>query len=87
MKKGKSVKLNLSKTFKSTYGTVDSKNLKSIYINIQSWVSPKNEYENWNRIIGNLNREIKHTLFDSIDRDIFEEKSILDFLNSKKINF
>jgi hypothetical protein len=41
MKKGKSVKLNLSNHFKSVYGTVDSKNLKSVYINIQSWVDPK----------------------------------------------
>ena len=38
MKKGKSVKLNLYNPIKSVYGTVDSKNLKSVYINIQSWV-------------------------------------------------
>ena len=34
MKKGKSVKLNLFNTIKSVYGTVDSKELKSVYINI-----------------------------------------------------
>ena len=78
MKKGKSVKLNLFNPIKSVYGTVDSKNLKSIYINIQAWVSPKDEYENWNRIVCNLNREIKHTVFDSIDRNIFKEQSIVD---------
>jgi hypothetical protein len=51
MKKGKSVKLNLFNPIKSVYGTVDSKNLKSVYINIQSWVTPKEEYDNWNRVV------------------------------------
>jgi len=78
MKKGKSVKLNLSNSFKSIYGTVDSKNLKSIYINIQSWVSPREEMENWNRIVCNFSRELKHTVYDSIDTSIFTPKSIVD---------
>lgn len=78
MKKGKSVKLNLYSPIKSVYGTVDSKNLKSLYINIQSWVSPKFEHDNWNRVVGNLNREIKHSVFNSIDSDIFKETSIVD---------
>jgi hypothetical protein len=78
MKKGKSVKLNLSNSFNSVYGTVDSKNLKSIYINIQAWVSPKEELENWNRIVCNFSRELKHTVFDSIDSSLFTPKSIVD---------
>jgi hypothetical protein len=78
MKKGKSVKMNVSNTFKSVYGTVDSKNLKSLYINIQSWVSPKYELENWNRVVGNLGRELKHTVFDSINTKIFIKNSIVD---------
>ena len=78
MKKGKSVKLNLYSPIKSVYGTVDSKNLKSLYINIQSWVSPKFEHDNWNRVVGNLNREIKHSVFNSIDSNLFRETSIVD---------
>ena len=78
MKKGKSVKLNLYNPIKSVYGTVDSKNLKSVYINIQSWITPKYETENWIRIVGNLNREIKHSVFNSINQKIFQEKSIVD---------
>jgi hypothetical protein len=78
MKKGKSVKLNLYNPIKSIYGTVDSKNLKSVYINIQSWITPKYDTENWNRIVGNLNREIKHSVFNSINQKIFQEKSIVD---------
>ena len=78
MKKGKSVKLNLYNPIKSSYGTVDSKNLKSVYINIQSWVTPKQEYDNWNRVVSNLGREIKHSVFESINQKLFQEKSIVD---------
>jgi hypothetical protein len=78
MKKGKSVKLNLFNPIKSVYGTVDSKNLKSVYINIQSWVTPKIEQDNWNRIVCNLSREIKHSVYNSINQSIFKEKSIVD---------
>jgi hypothetical protein len=78
MKKGKSVKLNLYNPIKSVYGTVDSKNLKSVYINIQSWVTPKKEYSNWNRVVSNLGREIRHSVFESINQKLFQEKSIVD---------
>ena len=78
MKKGKSVKLNLYNPIKSSYGTVDSKNLKSIYINIQSWVTPKFEHDNWNRVVCNLSREIKHSVYNSITTEVFQEKSIVD---------
>lgn len=78
MKKGKSVKLNVYSPIKSVYGTVDSKNLKSLYINIQSWVSPKFDHDNWNRVVCNLNREIKHSVFNSIDTELFKEQSIVD---------
>lgn len=78
MKKGKSIKLKLYPTIKSNYGTVDSKNLKSIYLNIQSWVTPKQESDNWNRIVCNLSREIKHSVYNSINREIFKEHTIVD---------
>lgn len=78
MKKGKSVKLNLFHPIKTVYGTVDSKNLKSLYINIQSWVNPKFEHNNWNRVVCNLSRDIKHSVFDSIDTNLFKEQSIVD---------
>jgi hypothetical protein len=60
------------------YGTVDSKNLKSLYINIQSWVTPKFEHDNWNRVVCNLSRDIKHSVFNSINHELFKEQSIVD---------
>ena len=65
-----------SKSLKSM-GTAP-KNLKSLYINIQSWVSPKFDHDNWNRVVCNLNREIKHSVFNSIDNNLFKENSIVD---------
>jgi hypothetical protein len=47
MKKGKTSKLNVFDDAKCHYGTVDSKNLKSIYIVLQTWVEPINDEENW----------------------------------------
>ena len=57
---------------------MDSKNLKSIYINIQSWVNPKISSDNWNRIVCNLSRQIKHSVFNNLDRSLFEDKTIVD---------
>jgi hypothetical protein len=78
MKKGKSVKLNLFNSIKTTYGTVNSKELKSIYINIQSWVSPKIGSQNWDRSLSHIKREIKYTVSDSIDQKVFKDNCIID---------
>jgi hypothetical protein len=78
MKKGKSVKINLYTPIKTVYGTVDSKNLKSLYINMQSWVTPKFDHYNWNRVVCNLSRDIKHSVFNSINHKLFKEQSIVD---------
>ena len=78
MKKGKTAKLSGFKSSKISYGTVDSKNLKSVYINIQTWVQPKDDYENWTRIVLNMSRAIKHVVFNCIDKEMFEEKFIAD---------
>lgn len=78
MKKGKTVKIDQYESIKTLYGTVDSKNLKSLYINLQTWVSPTQESENWDRVVGNLSRNIKHSVLESIDKEVFAEKFIVD---------
>ena len=78
MKKGKSVKLTGFKSFKVSYGTVDYKNLKSIYLNIQSWVEPKDFFENAERIINYLIKKIKLSISEIISSDLFEAKFICD---------
>ena len=78
MKKGKTSKIQGFKTAKVIYGTVDSLQLKSIYLNIQAWVEPKKETDNWSRIVLNLSRAIKHSIYDKIKDSIFDDKYIVD---------
>ncbi len=78
MKKGKIVKLNIFDDANCQYGTVDSKNLKSVYITLQTWIEPKDDFENWNKIVGVIKRQICHTLLDIVDYTTFEKKQIVD---------
>jgi|688.fasta_scaffold1007313_2 hypothetical protein len=78
MKKGKTSQIQGFKTAKVIYGTVDSVNFKSVYLNIQTWVDPKINSENWNRIVLNLSRAIKHSVLESLDKILFDNKFIVD---------
>lgn len=78
MKKGKTCKLNGFTKLKSTYGTVDSKTFKSLYLNIQSWVTPQRSVENWSRVVNILSREIKETINEFLDTSLLQPKFILD---------
>lgn len=78
MKNGKKVKLKIYNNLKIFYGTIDYKELKSVYITIQSWAAPKIRSDNWKRIVLSQSREIKHTIFDNIDDKIFFNNIIVD---------
>jgi type I site-specific restriction endonuclease len=78
MKKGKTSPLNIFEEAKCHYGTVDSKELKSIYVVLQTWVEPLTEEENWDKIAGLIKRQIQHTLLEVVDYSIFERKQIVD---------
>jgi type I site-specific restriction endonuclease len=78
MKKGKTSKLNIFDDAKCHYGTVDSKELKSIYVVLQTWIEPISDEENWNRITGILKRQILHTLLEVTEFTTFEKKQIVD---------
>lgn len=78
MKKGKTSKIAGFKTAKVIYGTVDSFNFRSLYLNIQTWVEPIKDSENWSRVVQNLSRAIKHVVLDSLDKTIFDDKFIVD---------
>lgn len=87
MKKGKTIKITSYPSLKTTYGTVNSKNLKSLYINIQSWVQPKEEHDNWVRVVGNLSRDVKHAVLESLNTTQFKNDFIVDLdLRTSGIN-
>jgi hypothetical protein len=78
MKKGKNVKLNVFDDAKCHYGTVDSKELKTVYIVLQTWVEPITDEHNWVKITGLIKRQILHTLLEVVDITTFERKQIVD---------
>ena len=78
MKKGKTSKLNIFDDAKCYYGTVDSKNLKSIYVVLQTWVEPIDDYDNWFKITGEIKRKILHTMLEVVDYTTFEKRHIVD---------
>jgi len=78
MKKGKTSKIQGFKTAKVLFGTVDSVNLKSLYLNIQTWVEPKKDVENWSRVVLNLSRAVKHSVYEKTKNTIFDDKFIVD---------
>ncbi len=87
MKKGKTSFLQGFKTAKIVYGTVDSIKLKSLYLNIQTWVEPIYESDNWTRTVLNLSRSVKHSIYESINKTIFNDKFIVDLdLRSSGLN-
>jgi len=78
MKKGKTSPIAGFKNAKVIYGTVDSVEFKSLYLNIQTWVEPIVDSDNWQRVVLNLTRSIKHTVHEILDRLVFEENFIVD---------
>lgn len=78
MKKGKTSKIVGFKSMKVLYGTVDSVNFKSLYLNIQTWIEPIMCLDNWNRMVLNLSRMIKHTIHENLDRTLFNDNFIVD---------
>ena len=59
MKTGKRIPLKVDTKFKSHIGTVDSKNLKSLYIQFSSWVEPISESSCWECVVKNFKKSIK----------------------------
>lgn len=82
MKTGKEIKNNNFKNYNITYGTVNNKKPKSIYLNISSWLEPiKDETNNYSFDIRTLNKKIKQTLFNYLDanKTIFnKDRTIVD---------
>jgi len=76
MKTGKYFPLGYHKNVKIGYGTVDFKNLKTIYVKFNSWIEP-NEEEDYDDIIRKTRRNIKqYFLFNKSEK--FKKEIIVD---------
>jgi hypothetical protein len=77
MKIGKYIPLGTYNEVKMGYGTVDFKNLKTIYLKINAWVQPENETEDFNSTIYKSRRRIKEIIYN-LRNPHFKEQSIVD---------
>jgi hypothetical protein len=59
------------------YGTVDFKNLKTIYLKLNSWLQPENETDDFNYVISKSRKKIKDLIFN-LKSSYFKEQSIVD---------
>lgn len=77
MKTGKYIPLGTYKNVKYGYGTVDFKNLKTIYLKLNSWVQPENETEDFDYTILKSRRVIKEILYN-LRNPNFKQQTIVD---------
>lgn len=77
MKIGKYIPLGIYNDVKIGYGTVDFKNLKTIYLRLNSWLSPNDEDDDFNRLISTTKRKIKNHIYN-LGNNKFKKECIVD---------
>jgi hypothetical protein len=77
MKNGKYIPLGTYQDVKIGYGTVDYKNLKTIYLKLNSWLQPENETDDFDYLISKSRRKIKEIVYN-LKTPFFKEQSIVD---------
>ena len=77
MKTGKYIPLGIYNNVKYGYGTVDFKNLKTIYLKLNSWLQPENETDDFDYLISKSRRKIKEIIYN-LQSPYFKQQSIVD---------
>lgn len=77
MKTGKFLPLGFHQNVKIGYGTVDYKNLKTIYLKLNSWLLPNNDTTDYEYVISKTRRAIKSRIYD-LNNEHFKRESIVD---------
>ena len=77
MKTGKYIPLGTYNNVKIGYGTVDFKNLKTIYLKLNSWLQAENETEDYNYLISKSRRQIKEKIYN-LNSPYFKQQCIVD---------
>ena len=72
MKTGKYLPLGYYQNVKLGYGTVDYKNLKTVYVKLNSWLLPEDD-DNYNNIISKTRRNIKNFIY-SLNNSYFQKE-------------
>jgi hypothetical protein len=77
MKRGKFISIGVHNNVKIGYGTVDYKDLKTIYIQLNSWTQPDTEDCDFDRLIAKTRRQIKENIYN-LNSEFFKPESIVD---------
>jgi len=78
MKSGKFIPLGDYNQIKVGYGTVDFKNLKTIYIKYNAWVEPQDGELDFDRVIFRARKNVKDYIRNYNLKDYFKKESIVD---------
>lgn len=74
MKNGKELKLKLNKNFKTNYGTINNRELKTVYVSISTWVTPTFESDDYTKPILQLKQLIKNGVIQNINPQLFKSE-------------
>jgi hypothetical protein len=77
MKTGKYIPLGNYNNIKIGFGTVDFKDLKTIYLKLNSWIEPSSDCDEFNQIISRTRRKIKEIVY-KLEHPDFKPQSIVD---------
>jgi|TARA_R110001583_G_scaffold101681_5_gene248131 hypothetical protein len=77
-KQGREVRTDISDVFRTSYGTVDSSTLKSLYLNLSTWIEPLEEVDNWDRPIKKFKYMIDNLIHRELKDTEFKQKAIVD---------
>ena len=79
MGRGKEILLKENDKYLIKYGTIDSKEPTSVFLTISSWVRPKDNELNYDRIISKLRKKIKQKIYNNQENNIFNpNRTIVD---------
>ena len=77
MKLGRYIPLGTYKNVKIGYGTINHKELKTIYLSLNSWLEPNPDCEDYDRIVKSSRNEIKKLIYN-LGHNLFRPESIVD---------
>lgn len=77
MKLGRFIPLGVYKNVKIGYGTINHKDLKTIYLSLNSWLEPNDNCNDFDKIVRTSRNEIKKLIYN-LGYDIFRPESIVD---------
>lgn len=78
MKIGKFIRLKEHEQIKIGYGTVDYRNLKTIFLKFNAWVKPTDDTTDFDKVIFRSRKKIKDLIREYNLSDYFRVESIVD---------